>query len=299
MFEGVYTAIITPFRNGKVDEKKLEEMVAFQVEAGVNGVVPCGSTGEFLYLSKEEQKRIIEICVRICKGKTKVIAGTATLSIEDTIELANQAQKVGADAALIITPWYIKPSQENLYLYYKKVSEKAGIPFIIYNNPARTGIDTSLETLVKLAPYEAVQGFKDAAPNIIKTSEIRCALGDRFSLLTGNDEPLAAYLAMGGDGGILAASNVVPHLFISLLKAWDEGDLGAFKKLWKRAFPLLAALSLETNPAPLKYAMTLTHGVSPEMRLPFGPLRPETQDAVENALVTLGLWEPLALVRKK
>ncbi len=299
MFQGIYTAIITPFREGKVDEKKLEELVSFQVEAGVQGVVPNGTTGEFLLLSKEEQQRIIEICVSICKGKAHVIAGTGTLSAEETILKTHEAQKAGANSALIICPWYVKPSQESLYYYYKKVSESIELPIIIYNNPSRTGVDISSETIKKLMSYPNIQGYKESGCSLQRISELKCDLGNRLSVLAGNDDPFAAHLGMGADGGILAASNIMPDLFVTLMRKWNEGDLEGFNEGWKTVFPLLSALALESNPAPIKYAMALVHGVSIESRLPFAPLSFATQERIEDALKDLNLWVPLVSVRER
>jgi len=299
MFKGIYTAIITPFRNGKVDEKKFEELLIGQRNAGIKGVIPCGTTGEFLYLSEEEQQQIIEISVSVCKGKAKVIPGTATLSIKETIAKTQEAQKKGADGVLIVTPWYIKPSQESLYKYYKEVAENVDLPIIIYNNPSRTGVDISLETMEKLSSYKNIQGYKDSSSNLQRTTEFKCRLGNRFSLLAGNDDPLAAYLAMGGDGGILGISNLIPQTLTHLMEAWETGDLKTFRDIWEKIFPLMTALYLESIPYPLKYAMTLVHGVSPETRLPFGPLRESTQKAIERELENLGLWKPLASVRER
>ena len=299
MFYGIYTAIITPFRSGKVDEKKLEELVTYQVEAGVQGVVPCGTTGEFLYLSPSEQKRIIEICAGVCKGKAHVIAGTGALSTEDTITQTREAQKAGATAALIVNPWYVKPSQESLYQYYKKISDRVDLPIIIYNNPSRTGVDMTFDTLSRLASCSKIQGYKDSSSNLIRISELKGQLGDRFSLLAGNDEPFAAFLGMGGDGAIMVGSNVAPQLFVDIMKCWQKGDLPQFQALWKKGFPLLLALCQESNPAPIKYAMSLVHGVSLESRLPFAPLKDATQKAIQEALKVLGLWKPLDSVRER
>lgn len=299
MFQGVYTAIITPFQKGRVDEKKLEELVALQVEAGVQGVMAGGTTGESLFLTGEEQTRIFEICAHVCKGKAQLIASTGTLSAENTISLTHQAQKAGANAAIVITPWYVKPSQESLYHYYKEVSEGVKLPFIIYNNPTRTGVDISFETLVKLMTFNNIQGYKDSSSCLQRTSKLKCQLGDRLSLLAGNDDPFAAYLGMGGDGGILAAANVVPDICVTLMTAWTEGELPLFKTTWKKIFPLLSALALETNPAPIKYAMMLVHGISAEMRLSFSLVQPSTQRAIEEALEGLGLWKRLDFVRSQ
>lgn len=299
MFQGIYTAIITPFRDGKVDEKKLEELVTFQVKAGVQGIVTCGTTGEALFLSGDEQKHIIGICARVCKDKAQVVAGISALSAQEAITLTHQAQRAGADGVLIVTPWYVRPSQESLYQYYKNISEDIDLPIIIYNNPSRTGVDISFETIVRLASFKNIRGYKNSAPSLQRISELRCALGERLDLLAGNDDPFAAHLAMGGDGGIMMASNLAPDFFVTLMATWREGELPLFNTTWKKVFPLLSALALESNPAPIKYAMTLVHGVSAETRLPFAPLSASTQKAIESALTDLGLWKPLASVRER
>jgi 4-hydroxy-tetrahydrodipicolinate synthase len=295
MFQGVYTAIITPFRDGKVDEKKLEELIAFQVEAGVQGVVACATTGEFVYLSQPERERVIEICVNIGKGKVQVLAGTGALSSEEVISLTHGVQKIGVDAAFIINPWYVKPSQESIYHYYKTINENVDIPIMAYNNPARTGVEISFETVLKLASLKNIQGMKDASPSLQRVAELKRSLGDCFALLAGDDDTLAAYLGMGGDGGVLVASNVAPSLFVALLSSWKNDDLGSFKETWKKVYPLACALSLER----IKYAMALVHGVSIESRLPFAPLNASAQEAVEMALNDLNLWTPLVSVRER
>ncbi len=295
MFQGVYTAIITPFRDGAVDEKKLEELVAFQVEAGVQGVVACATTGELVYLSQPERQRIIEICVNVGKGKVQVLAGTGALSSEEVISLTQRVQKIGVNAAFIINPWYVKPSQESIYHYYKTINENVDIPIMAYNNPARTGVEISFETVLKLASLKNIQGMKDASPSLQRVAELKRSLGDRLALLAGDDDTLAAYLGMGGDGGVLVASNVAPSLFVALLNSWKKNDLVTFKSTWKKVYPLACALSLER----IKYAMALVHGVSIESRLPFAPLSASAQEAVEVALNDLNLWTPLVSVRER
>lgn len=297
MFSGVYTAIITPFHKGKVDEKKLEELLNHQIDAGVQGVVPCGTTGESLLLSWSDQKQIIEVCVRVCKGKIKVMPGTGAPSTDDAIALTQQAQKLGADGVVIMTPWYVKPSQEGLYQHYKQINEATNLPIIIYNNPTRTGVDISFETLVKLKKCHNIQGYKESGLHLPRISQLKNYFGERLSVLAGNDDIMAAYLGMGADGGICVASNVIPSLFIKLMNSWSEGNLFLFQEAWAQIFPLFYALSLESNPAPIRYAMHLVHGVSLETRMPFVPLKDSTKEAIEMALVDLGLWKPLASVR--
>lgn len=298
MFQGIYTALITPFRQGKIDEKKFEEFVALQVEAGVDGVVPCGSTGESLYLSFVEQRRMIDICVNVCKGKTLVLPGTGAVSTEEAIMLTQAAKDAGADGAVIITPWYIKPSQESLFQHYKAISDKTDFPFIVYNNPVRTGVETSLGTIERFISVENIKGVKDASPSLQRASEFKRLMGDHLALLAGNDDALPTLFGVGGEGGILVASNIAPIHFVKLMKAWRDADLTAFQQIWADVYPLISALSLETNPTTIKYAMSLVHGGTCEYRLPFVSLNPSTKQAIENALENLGLWEPLHSMRK-
>lgn len=297
MFHGVYTAIITPFRDGSVDEKKLEELVNYQIDAGMKGIVACGTTGEFITLNQDEQKRIITLCSELCKDKVQLIIGTGAIQTSQTIAQSQYAQQAGADGVLVMTPWYVKPSQESLYQHYKALNDEVDIPIIIYNNPTRTGVEISFETLVSLAAFKNIRGYKESGSCLQRISALKCHLGDRLSLLAGNDDPFAAHLAMGGHGGFMMGSNVAPHLFVDLMKAWDANNLQEFKDQWIAMYPLLSALALETNPAPIKFAMALVHGVSLESRLPFAPLKVSTQAAIEAALEELGLWTPIRAVR--
>ncbi len=299
MLKGVYTAIITPFAGGKVDEKKLAELVNFQIEAGMKGVVPCGTTGEFITLSDPEQHQIIATCVKVCKGRAQLIVGTGAITTEQTIRQSQYAQKAGADAVLVMTPWYVKPSQESLYQHFKMINDAIDIPIVVYNNPTRTGVDISFDTLVSLASFKNIRGYKESGLGLQRISALKCQLGDKVSLLAGNDDPFAAHLAMGGHGGFMVASNVAPHLFVNLMKAWETNDLISFNAQWIAMYPFLAALALETNPAPIKFAMALVHGVSLETRLPFAPLKLSTQEAIEKALEHLGLLKPIRAVREQ
>lgn len=293
MFQGTYTAIITPFQGGNVDEKKLATLVALQVRAGVDGIVACGSTGEFLYLAPDERRTIIDICADGCKGKAKLVVGCAALSAKETIELTHQAQKAGADGALIINPWFVKLSQESIVQYYKEINDAVDLPILLYNNAARTGVDMSVDTIVRVASLKNIRCLKECATSLARVCEFRQRLGDDFTLLDGNDDTLAGFLGMGGDGGIFIASNVAPSLYVALMKSWRAGHLDAFKALWQQLYPLSAVLSLER----IKYAMALVHGVSLETRLPFAPLTAATQQEIETVLHALELWAPLASVR--
>ncbi len=299
MFKGVYTAIITPFHDGRVDGKKLEELVSRQVEAGVQGIVPCGTTGESLLLSPEEQKYIIDVCKSVCGDSIQVIPGTGRLTTSETIELSRQAEKTHVDGVLIMTPWYLRPSQESLVHYYQQIDQAIGIPFILYNNPVRTGVNITFESLKMLNECRNFRGYKESGSDFAQIAKLKDYYQDRLRVFAGNDDVLAAHLGMGADGGILSAANAIPQYFVGIVKAWEDGNLSLFKKRWAELFPLLSALSQECNPLPSRYMMELLYGVSPEMRLPFLPLKDSTKRDIETALQNLGLWEPLASVRER
>lgn len=299
MFTGVYTAIITPFQNGRVDGKKLEALVAMQMAAGVSGLVTCGTTGEGLLLSSDEQKYVLDVCTSASSGQLQIVAGTGRVSTQETIELTRQAEQSGATGVLVMTPWYVKPSQESLIEHYREVSGSTKLPIIVYNNLTRTGVDLSFETMVRLCEFENIKGYKESATDFARISKLKGHFGGRLSVLAGNDDTLAAYLGMGADGGILSAANAIPADFVRLVDAWKTGDLALFQKQWAELFPLLSAMSMECNPLPIRYIMTLLHGVSSEMRLPFQPLKKSSQKAIEDALQGLGLWSPLASAREQ
>ncbi len=292
MFHGVYTAIVTPWQGGTLDVKKLEELVAHQIEAGVQGVVVCGTTGESLSLSPTDQTHLVQIAADVCKGKIRVMAATGSISTEETILQTNAAQKAGADSALLISPWYTRPTQDNLYHHFKAVHDQTDLPLMLYNNPARTGGDINVDTVIRLAQLPRIQGLKDGAPCLGRIAKLRTALGPDFPLMECLDDRLAAYLAMEGTGVVCVASNVVPDLYVQLMNAWNENDLATFKSIWHRLTPLLSALGLEPNPGPIKYAVHLVHGIKDEYALSYVSLTPATKQAIQKALQDLGVWAP-------
>ncbi len=299
MFTGVYTAIITPFRDGRVDGKKLEELVSLQAAAGVRGIVTCGTTGEGLLLSANELKNILDICVSVSSGQLQVIAGTGRITTQETIELTQEAEKAGASGVLVTTPWYVNPSQDSLLKHYQQVCEATDLPVIVYNNPTRTGVEIALSTLLRIGEFKNVKGYKESGTDFARVSQLKDQFRDSLNVLAGNDDTLAAYLSMGADGGILSAANAIPADFVRLVDAWQTNDLALFKKKWAELFPLLESMSRESNPLPIRYIMTLLHGVSPETRLPFEPLQESTQRAIKEALQNLGLWSPPTVVREQ
>lgn len=292
MFHGLYTAIVTPWRAGKLDVKKLEELMAQQVDAGVQGVVVCGTTGESLSLSPEDQEHLVRICAEVAQGKIRVMAATGSLSTEETILRTKSAEKAGADSALIISPWYTRPSQDNLYHHFKAIHENTDLPIVLYNNPTRTGLDIHVETVIRLAALPKIQGLKDGAPCLGRIAQLRTGLGNNFPLMECIDDRVAAYLAMGGDGVFAVASNVAPALYVQLIRAWRENDLCSFKATLGRLTPLFSALALESNPGPIKYAVHLVHGIEDTSALSYVALSPATKQTIRSALQELELWAP-------
>lgn len=289
MFSGSITALITPFRNGEVDEKAFQEFVDWQIQEGSNGVVPVGTTGESPTLSHDEHKRVVELCIEVAKGKVPVIAGAGSNSTSEAIDLTRHAKEAGADAALIVTPYYNKPTQEGLYLHYKAIAEAVNIPIIIYNIPGRSIVDMSVETMVRLAKLPNIVGVKDATNDLSRPLATRVAIGGEFCQLSGEDATIAAFLAQGGHGCISVTANAAPRLCSDLHKAWQAKDFDRFGDIRDRLMPLHSALFCESSPGPVKYAASLLGKSSPETRLPMAPIAKASRDRVDEAMRTVGL----------
>ena len=289
MFSGSLTALITPFRNGEVDEKAFQEFVDWQIQEGSNGVVPVGTTGESPTLSHVEHKRVVELCVEAAKGKVPVVAGAGSNSTAEAVDLASHAKGAGADAVLVVTPYYNKPTQEGLYLHYKTIAEAVDIPIVIYNIPGRSIVDMSLETMGRLAKLPNIVGVKDATNDLARPLATRVALGEKFCQLSGEDATIAAFLGQGGHGCISVTSNVAPRLCSELHRAWQAKDIDKFGEIRDRLMPLHAALFCESSPGPVKYAASLLGKSSPDTRLPMAPIAEASRGRVEEAMRTVGL----------
>jgi 4-hydroxy-tetrahydrodipicolinate synthase len=272
MFKGSLVALITPFKNGKVDDKAFQAFVDWQIKQGTDGLVPVGTTGESPTLSHDEHKRVIALCVDAAKGRVPVIAGTGSNSTDEAVELTAYARKAGADAALVVTPYYNKPTQEGLYLHYKKIAESVDIPVIIYNIPGRCIVDMSVETMARLARLTNIVGVKDATNDLARPVRTRLAIGAKFCQLSGEDATVPAFLAQGGHGCISVTANVAPKLCAQFHDAWQAGDMTKAAKLRDKLMPLHEALFAETSPAPVKYACSLIGRSAPECRLPLAPV---------------------------
>jgi 4-hydroxy-tetrahydrodipicolinate synthase len=289
MLRGSLVALITPFRNGEVDERAFQSFVAWQIEQGTHGVVPCGTTGESPTLSHAEHKRVVELCIEVAKGRVPVVAGSGSNSTEEAIDLTRHAKKAGADAALVVTPYYNKPTQEGLYQHYKAINDAVDLPIIIYNIPARCVIDMSVATMARLAKLPNIVGVKDATNDLGRPLRTRAAIGAEFAMLSGEDVTTLAFMAQGGDGCISVTANVAPRACADMHEAWQRGDSAAAMKINARLAPLHDALFVETSPAPVKYACSLIGKSSPEVRLPLVAASPQAQETVRTAMRSAGV----------
>lgn len=289
-FKGALTALITPFNaEGDIDEEGLRENVKFQLELGIHGLVPVGTTGECATLSYEEHERVIDIVVDEANDRVPVIAGTGSNSTKEAIMLTKYAKDAGADGALLVAPYYNKPSQQGLYEHYKKIAEDVDIPQIIYNIPSRTGINVEAETIVKLAKIENIVGVKEASGNLNQVMQIIKQTDEDFLLISGDDSLTFPILALGGVGVISVAANLVPDKIAKMVNAFFEGDIKASRDIHYELMPLFKALFMETNPSPAKAAMELLGRPAGKPRLPLVEVRPETREKLRKVLADLGL----------
>ncbi|MFI4948027.1 MAG: 4-hydroxy-tetrahydrodipicolinate synthase [Alphaproteobacteria bacterium] len=289
MFKGSLVALITPFRDGAVDETAFQEHVAWQIGQGTHGLVPIGTTGECPALEEDEQERLIALTVEVAKGRRPVIAGTGFNSTTHTIAATRIAKAAGADAALIVCPYYNKPTQEGLYQHFKSVHDAVDLPIVIYNIPGRSSVDMSNATLARLAKLPNIVGVKDATNDLARPLRMRVDIEGEFSLLSGEDATAVAYLAQGGDGVISVTANVAPGLCSEMHVAWQKGDYATVRRINERLFPLHDALFAETSPAPVKFAASLLGRCTPEVRQPLWQTTPETQERVRAAMRGAGL----------
>ncbi len=291
MFRGAITALVTPFRNGRVDEEAYRELIDWQIRQGVDGIVPCGTTGESATLSHEEHNRVIDIAVDEAKGRVPVIAGTGSNSTAEAIRLTRHAKEAGADGALLITPYYNKPTQEGLYQHYKRVAEETKFPLVLYNVPSRTGVNLLPETVARLAEIPDIVGIKEATGDMRQVSEILEKCGDKISVLSGDDFTVLPLLSLGGRGVISVVSNVAPADMAELVRAFDSGDLARARELHYRLMPLARAMFFETNPIPVKTALSLMGKIHLELRLPLCEMKPENRARLEGVLRDYGVLE--------
>jgi 4-hydroxy-tetrahydrodipicolinate synthase len=289
MFEGSIVAIVTPFKNGEVDEAKLKELLEFHIQNGTNGIVPCGTTGESPTLSHEEHERVIDVTVETVAGRIPVIAGTGSNSTSEALRLTKHAKKAGSDGALLITPYYNRPTQKGLYEHYMKIADTVDIPMIIYNIPSRTGIDLLPETLAKLAEHKNIIGIKEATGLMKRASEIVQACGKEFILLSGDDVATLPIMSVGGKGVISVVANIAPADVAAMCSAVRAGDFQKAQELHYKILPLSIDLFIETNPIPVKTAMKLMGMLNGEMRLPLCSMTESNLAKLEATLKHCGL----------
>lgn len=289
MFEGILTALITPFRNNQVDEEALRILVERQVEAGVAGLVPCGSTGESATLSHTEHRRVVEIVLEAAAGRIPVVAGTGSNSTREAIELTSHAKDAGAAGALLLSPYYNKPTQEGIYDHYAEIAGATRFPLLIYNIPGRTASNVRPETIARLAELPEIVGVKEACGDIDQIAHVIAQCPSEFKVLSGDDALTLALLAVGGDGCISTTSNVAPEQMVALHHSWQSGDSAGALVLHQKLMPLFDALFCETNPIPLKAALALMGLIENEIRLPLTQLEQSHHTRLQLVLKETGV----------
>ena len=287
MFKGSNVALVTPFKNDKLDDETYIKLIHFHIKNGTNGLVPAGTTGESPTLSHDEHERVIELCVKESAGKLPVFAGTGSNSTEEAISLTSHAEKIGANGALIVTPYYNKPTQEGLYQHYKSINDKCGIPIIIYNIPGRSVIDMSVDTMARLYELKNIIGVKDATGDLNRVDQTLKKMGKDFMQLTGNDDNALEFNKRGGVGAISVTANIAPKLcsdFQKLSIMSDEKSISEAERLDKILQPVHSAMFIESNPSPVKYAASLLGMCSPDVRLPLVQIKEENKKKISEAL---------------
>lgn len=289
MFHGSIVALLTPFKGGKVDEKAFQSFVEWQVAQGTHGLVPCGTTGESPTLSHEEHNRVVELCIEAAGGKVPVMAGAGSNSTDEAIALTRHAKQAGAQAALVVTPYYNKPSQEGLYQHFKAIHDAADLPIFIYNIPGRSVVDMSVATMARLAKLPNIVGVKDATADLSRPSRLLQEVGPDFIQLSGEDATALAFNAQGGVGCISVTANIAPALCSAMQTAWAKGDLKEAFRLRDVLSPVHDSMFVETSPAPVKFAASLLGLGSDEVRLPLVPATEAARTVVRGAMSKAGL----------
>ncbi len=289
MFKGAIVAIVTPFKNGKIDEDALRELIEMHVERGTDGIVPCGTTGESATLSHEEHDRVIEITIDAMKKRLPVIAGTGSNSTAEALRLTKHAYEAGADGVLMVCPYYNKPTQEGMYLHFKTIAETVPIPIVLYNIPARTGINLLPETVYKLSRISNIVGIKEASGSLKQIMDIIHVCGKEFDVLSGDDAIALPLMALGGDGVISVVSNVVPDDLSGMIDAFTEGNFAKAQDLHYKMLPLMDSLFIETNPIPVKAALAMMGKMEYELRLPLCKMSDANYDKLQKVMSDYGL----------
>jgi 4-hydroxy-tetrahydrodipicolinate synthase len=290
MFTGTYTALVTPFRHGKIDEPALARLIQFQSKAGVDGIVPVGTTGESPTVNYEEHVKIIELSVRFARGKIKVLAGTGGNSTSEAVYLTEHAEKVGADGSLQVAPYYNKPTQEGLFQHFREVARCTRLPIMLYSIPGRCGIEIGVDTIKRLTrSCKNIIGIKEAGGNPDRVSQLRAALGPRFEILSGDDALTLPFMSLGAQGVISVASNVIPRQIAQMVKACAEGKAQAALKLHEKYYPLFKDLFIEANPGPVKAALAMMGQIEEEYRLPLVRMNSKNRETLRATLKACGI----------
>lgn len=290
MFTGTYTAIVTPFRQGKVDEEALARLIRAQIKGGVSGIIPMGTTGESPTLDYDEHIRVVELAVQIADGRIPVLAGSGANSTREAIELTQRAEAVGAQGSLQVAPYYNKPSQEGLYQHFKAIAKNSGLPLMLYSIPGRCGIEIAVDTVSRLASdCRTIVSIKEAGGSCDRVSQLRAALPGKFTILSGDDSLTLPFMSVGASGVVSVASNVAPKWVSQMVQLYLKGDLKGAQKLHQKLYPLFKNLFVETNPAPVKAALALMGQIEDGLRLPLVPATENARKIVKKTLQDLGL----------
>jgi 4-hydroxy-tetrahydrodipicolinate synthase len=290
MFTGTYTAIVTPFEDGKIDEPALERLIQGQVRGGVDGIVPVGTTGESPTVDYDEHIHIIALSVKFARGRIKVLAGTGGNSTSEAILLTERAEKAGADGSLQVAPYYNKPTQEGLFQHFREVARKTRLPIVLYSIPGRCGVEIGVDTVKRLAQEcKNIIGIKEAGGNADRVSQLRAALGPRFEIMSGDDSLTLPFMAVGAQGVISVASNVIPRQVAQMVNAFAAGKTGAALKLHQKYYPLFKDLFIETNPVPVKAALAMLGQMEEEYRLPLVPLSAKNRETLRATMKAVGI----------
>ena len=290
MFTGTYTAIVTPFKNGKIDDAAFERLVEFQIKGGVDGIVPAGTTGESSTLGYQENIDIIERAVKFARGKIKIMAGTGANATTEAIYLTREAEKVGADASLQVSPYYNRPTQEGLYQHFKAVAGVTSLPIVLYNIPGRCGVEIAIDTVKRLAEScKNIVAIKESAGSCDRVSQLRAALGPDFVILSGDDSLTLPFMSVGAQGVISVASNIIPREISQMVKLFRSGKLAAALRIHEKYYPLIKDLFIETNPTPVKAALAMMKFISEEYRLPLVSMNPDNRNTLRATLKRCGV----------
>ncbi|MGD0281899.1 MAG: 4-hydroxy-tetrahydrodipicolinate synthase [Dissulfurispiraceae bacterium] len=289
MLNGSIVALVTPFKDGKFDEKAYSKLIEWHIAQGTHGIVPCGTTGEASTLDFEEHCRVIEVAVKVAKKRIPVIAGTGANATYEAIDMTKKAKKLGADGALLVTPYYNKPTQEGLYRHYKAVAEAVNIPIVLYNVPGRTAVNLLPATVVRLAEFKNIVAIKEATGDLKQISELIRLCGDRIAVLSGDDFTTLPIMALGGKGVISVTANIAPRDVADMCNAWDSGEIAKARELHFKLEPLNAAMFIETNPIPVKTSLAFMGKVREEFRLPLCEMSPANKEKLKRELKNAGI----------